>query len=295
MIGSLSGGAAALASSLLAVGAVPHCPAQDAAPPAGADAPKVPGTAPAPPPKVWIFNGTPGDEAHHETYEKLLGRLRETLAKRYAIPRANIKIYYGPESAGYAGPCTREALLAALKDAAAATQGASAAPAWIIFQGHANAIPGGANFNLPGPDASAREIGEALAGAGKDAPLVAIATTACAAAFIKPIAADGRIVMAATSASDPENETEFPNVLPDVLEAPATDADGDGTVSAAEIFLACHARVRAIYENGGFMIKEHPALDGDGDGRATARPAPADAGPAARVGLRLAGKANRFD
>jgi len=66
-------------------------------------------------------------------------------------------------------------------------------------------------------------------------------------------------------------------------------------VSVTELFLACHAHVQQIYGRGGYMIKEHAQLDGNGDGRATQRPSPADAEPAAAVGLRIAQPEKKFE
>ena len=244
-------------------------------------------------PRVWIFNGTPGDDEHHAFYETNLAKLKKTFTERFGIPRERITVLYGPKEAGYDGPCTREALLGEISKAVSATREAS--PVWLIFQGHANRIPGGANFNLPGRDVTAREIGEALKPAAANARIVAIATTTCAEAFVRPLSAPGRMIIAATTPADPENETEFPEALATALESAGTDSNRDGTVSVAELFLACHAHVQQIYGRGGYMIKEHAQLDGNGDGRATQRPSPADAEPAATVGLRIAQPEKKFE
>ncbi len=252
-------------------------------------------TTPALPPRVWIFNGTPGDDEHHEFYEKNLARLRKAFTERFGVPAQNLTVLYGPKEAGYDGPCTRAALLTQLRQAADSTHQPGAAPVWLVFQGHANPIPGGANFNLPGPDASTRDIGEALKSASPGATIVVLATTACSGAFVRPLAGPGRIIVTAAVPSDPENETEFPEALAAALEAPETDANHDGAVSVTELFLACHAAVQQIYKRGDYMIKEHAQLDGNGDGRATQRPSPEDAEGAAKVILRVAQKEKKFD
>lgn len=241
-------------------------------------------------PRVWIFNGTPGDNEHHEFYEKTLASVRRSFIENYGLPAERVRVFYGPVTAGYDGACTREVLLAELKSAVAHTQEPEASPVWLIFQGHANAIAGGALFNLPGPDVSAREIGEALHDASPTTPMVVFATTACSAAFLPPLAKPGRIVVSATTAKDPENETEYPAALAAALASPSSDTNADGLLSVTELFLACHAQVQNLYEAGNFMIKERAQLDGDGDGRGTQRPAPADADPASTVGLAMAGR-----
>lgn len=245
-------------------------------------------------PRVWIFCGTPGDEEHHVLYEQLLGRLRSVFAKRYEVGAEDLVVLYGPKSADYDGECTRDALLAECAKIVAASPTPDARPVWILLIGHANAIAGGAFYNLPGPDLSSHDLGEALQGA--KGPMVVFATTACSASFLRPLAGTGRIVATANIASDEENETEFPDALAKALENPETDANGDGFVSVLELFLACHEGVREAYESRGLMIREHSQLDGDGDGRATQRPASIDSRPASAVGLPVApDAAHRFN
>lgn len=239
-------------------------------------------------PKVWIFGGDPGDELHHQFYQKNLTSLRKVFTQTYGVAAKDLKIFYGPKEAGYDGICTKEVLLAELKQAAVATK--EKTPVWIILQGHANSIPGGVLFNLPGADASAREIGEALEGAAAESPLVIFATTAASEQYLRPLAAPGRIVITANSSGDPENQTDFPLALTAALESKETDSDRNGVVSVTELFIACHAKIEAMSTEGGYMIREHPQMDGDGDGRATRRPAIADAEPASKTGLRLGGE-----
>jgi len=247
-------------------------------------------------PRVWIFCGTPGDEEHHAAYERMLTRLRNVLTKRFGVAPADLTVLYGPIEAGYDGECTRTGLLAELVNVVTGTKGAEARPVWLIFLGHSNAIAGGALYNLPGPDISPRELGEALQDADPQTPMVLFATTACSSAFLRPLSGPGRIVVTATSTSDAENETEFPGALVDALESPATDGNKDGFLTVTELFLACHERVLRTYEMEDLMVKEHSRLDGDGDGRGTQRPAAMDAEPASRIGLRIRTVASRkFD
>jgi hypothetical protein len=239
-------------------------------------------------PKVWIFGGDPGDEEHHELYQKNLTSLRKIFSQTYGVAGKDLRIFYGPKEAGYDGVCTKEVMLAELKRAAAATKEKS--PVWIILQGHANSIPGGVLFNLPGADASAREIAQALEGSAPETPLVIFAATAASDQYLKPLAAPGRIVVTANSSGDPENQTDYPLALTAALEAKETDADRDGVVSVTELFVACHAQIEAMSAKEGYMIREHSQMDGNGDGRGTRRPAIIDAEPASKTGLRIGGE-----
>jgi hypothetical protein len=239
-------------------------------------------------PKVWIFGGDPGDEEHHEIYQKNLTSFRKIFTQTYGVAGKDVKIFYGPQDAGYDGVCTKEVLLAELKQAAVATK--EKTPVWLIFQGHANSIPGGVLFNLPGSDVSAREIADALEGSAPETPLVIFATTAASEQYLRPLAAPGRIVVTANSSGDPENQTDFPLALTAALESRETDTDHDGVVTVTELFKACHAQIEAMCAKEGCMVREHSQIDGNGDGRATRRPAIIDAEPASKTGLRIGGE-----
>ncbi len=245
-----------------------------------------------PAPLVWVFNGIPGDDPHKVFYEKNLAGLKSALRDRHGVPEADIRVFYGPENSGYAGICTRERLLEQCGLITAHTRKPGARPVWIILMGHANNYPGGAMFNLAGPDVSAKELGAALADAGSATPMTVWITTTCGGPFLKALAKSGRIVVSASSPADAENETEFPHAFVASLSDDAADADQDGMVSVTELFVATNARVLRTYEQGGFIVKEHAQLDGDGDGRGTSRPAAIDAGPASLQGL--SGKSGTF-
>ena len=237
-------------------------------------------------PRVWIFNGTPGDDEHHAFYEGNLVKLRHAFTQRLGVPAENLTVLYGPKSAGYDGVCTRENVLAEIGRAvgvAAADQ-----PVWLIFEGHSNPTAAGANFNLAGPDVTSRELHDALAAVKKDAQFVIIFTTSSSGRFLHWIAGPGRLVITATLDSEEDNETEFPHVLASVLDDPASDANRDGKLSLLEIFNACNGGVKAVYERGGFMQRERAMLDGNGDRRGTQRPAREDAEPASKVAFTIA-------
>lgn len=246
-------------------------------------------------PRVWIFNGTPGDDEHHQFYEQNIASLRKSLTERFALPSDHITVLYGPRSAGYDGPCTREAMLAELAKIVAHTLQPNAGPVWIIMEGHANLIAGGAMFNLPGPDLTLREIADVLKECSTKTPLVMLNTTTASADMVRLLSAPGRFIITATSPGDVESETEFPRSLAAVLAADASDTNRDGVLSLTELFLATNAHVLAAYEKDKWIVKEHAQLDGNGDGKATQRPAVEDAEPANRIGLAPGGGKTRFE
>ncbi len=246
-------------------------------------------------PHMWIFNGTPGDDEHHQFYEQNIASMRKLLNERFAVPTANITVLYGPKSAGYDGTCTREAMLAELANIVAYTKQPGAGPAWIMLEGHANPITGGAMFNLPGPDVSIREIGDALKECSTQTPLIVLGTTTVSAELVRRVSGANRFIITASSAGDSESETEFPRALSQVLASDASDSNHDRILSLTELFLATNEAVLALYAKDGWIVKEHAQLDGNGDGKATQRPAIEDAEPASHIGLAIGGGKAKFE
>lgn len=231
--------------------------------------------------RVWIFAGLPGDQEHHEAFEKTLGLMKKGFVNRLGVATENCRIYYGPKSAGYSGEGSKENILTAIGEMAALSKSSPQTAQWLIFVGHAHAVDGGSMLNLPGPDLSTFDLSSALAACNPAAPLNLIFTHTASAPFLQAAAGPGRTVISATSPKDLENETEFPGVLAEVLNTPAADANHDGHLDLLEIFRATREGVLARYKAENLIVREAALLDGDGDGRGTQRPADEDATPAA--------------
>lgn len=232
--------------------------------------------------RVWIFTGLPGDEEHHADFEKTLGSLKAGFITRLGVSPEHLSIFYGPKSAGYAGETTREAVMDALKQIATISKESPATPQWVIFIGHANGIRGGAQVNLPGPDLNSMDLAVALEECNPTAPLTLFFTHTASAPFLRPLAAEGRVIITATAPGGMENETEFPSVLAEVINDSAADANKDGKLDATEIFMATRERVLGRYQKEKLIVREAALLDGDGDGKGTQRPAEIDATAAAK-------------
>lgn len=245
--------------------------------------------------RVWIFTGVPGDEEHHADFEKTLGSLKAGFTTRLGVSPENVTIYYGPKSAGYAGETTRANVLSALKNIAAITRESPNTSQWIIFIGHAHAIRGGAQLNLPGPDLNSIDLAAALAECNPAAPLTLVFTHTASAPFLRPLAVPDRVIITATAPGGIENETEFPSAMAEVLNDPAADANKDGKLDATEIFMATRERVLGRYQSESLIVREAALLDGDGDGRGTQRPAEADATAAAKRFFTLTAEAKGLE
>lgn len=248
--------------------------------------------APAPPafgaPSVFIVCGSPGDEPHHATFEKRLTSLRKWFTQRAGLPAADVRVFYGPESAGYSGTASRENIRKVCT--AAVEQTKAGRPVWLILTGHANDAPGDARFNVPGGDMSGKELAGWLTGAaeGKGAArLNVILATACSGRVVKHLAGPGRCVIAASNATEGADESIFADGLVQMLDGGEGDTNKDGALSMTEIFMGARAAVLNTYKSRGFVLTEHAGLDGDGDGRATQRPSENDATAASRPGHSL--------
>lgn len=235
------------------------------------------------PPAVWIFAGLPGDRPRHGQYLATVGRLADVFRNGFGVGNEDITILFGDGSESPYRACSAESVeheFGLIRERARGGR-----PTWLFLLGHSNSTPDSVHFNLAGPDMSAVDLAKGLGDLPARPATVVFLTTSAGGKYLPFLARRGRILIAATEAEAEDNETEFPHVLPDVLEDAAADADNDGFLSVLEIFRATRAAVLERYASQGFVVTERAVLDGNGDGVGTAQPAADDAVPAARVGL----------
>ena len=91
-------------------------------------------------------------------------------------------------------------------------------------------------------------------------------TTASSLPFVRRLARDGRVVIAATGSPAQRYDTVFPRFFVAAVGDPASDADKDGRVSVWEAFASASARVRRWYQQEGRLATERAVLDDSGDG-----------------------------
>jgi hypothetical protein len=139
-------------------------------------------------------------------------------------------------------------------------------PFWLVLLGHGSAQGKSPKFNLEGPDLSAEELARSLARLRR--PVIVVAGFSCSGAFLKPLAAPGRIVLAATRTGAEENWTRFPRFFAAALAGLDADANGDMQVSVFEAMQHATQTAEASYKDLGRLTTEHAALDDLGDGKA---------------------------
>ena len=153
-----------------------------------------------------------------------------------------------------------------LQAALAAVSADATDPFWLVLLGHGSAQGKSPKFNLEGPDLSAEELARSLARLRR--PVIVVAGFSCSGAFLKPLAAPGRIVLAATRTGAEENWTRFPRFFAAALAGLDADANGDMQVSVFEAMQHATQTAEASYKDQGRLTTEHAALDDLGDGKA---------------------------
>lgn len=134
----------------------------------------------------------------------------------------------------------------------------------VVLIGHGTDDGVEARFNLVGPDLSAAEWGRLLDSLPGRA--VFVNTTASSLPFVRRLARDGRVVVAATGSPAQRYDTVFPRFFVEAVGDAASDADKDGRVSVWEAFMSASARVRRWYQQEGRLATERAVLDDSGDG-----------------------------
>jgi hypothetical protein len=135
----------------------------------------------------------------------------------------------------------------------------------IILIGHGSAQGTDAKFNLIGPDLSVEEWAAAL----KPIPgrIAVVDTTSASFPYLAGLAAEGRVIITATSTAAQRYHTVFPEGFVQALASPAADVDKDNRISLLEAFDFAARVVKQHYEQSGTMATELAAIDDDGDGK----------------------------
>ena len=236
---------------------------------------------PAPPPRpvaaapaarhALILCGHPGDADHAKAFADTVRKLGEGLTKAAGIPAARQRVVFGAEQPtglpGATGPCTREALTAAVAETLKAVGPDDGL--WVVVLGHAHHDGRQTWLNLPGPDLNAVEFGRLFAEV-KCREQVFVMTTSLSGFFVAPLAKRDRVVIAATEADAETNETTFPAVFAQTLATGLNpdeqDFDKDGRLTLFDLYVATAKEVAGAYATNEQLATEHSQLDDDGDG-----------------------------
>lgn len=220
--------------------------------------------------QLLIVAGLGGEPGYAESFQAWSSALHSAAEKRLGIPRANITyLTESPEkdAARIDGRATREGLAMAFSRIAGRCRPGDTVA--VVLFGHGSGAGEEARFNLPGPDASARDFATWLAPFDLQ-KVVFVNTTSASGDFQKVLAGKNRVILTATKSSQERNEAVFGRYFSEALTGDAADADKNGRVSILEAFEAARAQVATEYQRERRLLTEHAVLE-DGASGAVAR------------------------
>jgi hypothetical protein len=209
-----------------------------------------------------IISGASGGEKYAEQMAAWRSDLRSAFVDRYGFKPEHVKMLV--DEAAPAGDRANTAnvrsLFAEIKKA-----GSKDDFVLIVLLGHGTYDGDVAKFNLVGPDMTARDWTDMLAGVQGRVALVN--TTEASFPFLEALSSKGRIVITATHSAAQKYATVFPEYFVKAMKEASTDLDKNGRTSLFEVFAAASAAVKQHFEQRGQLLTEHAVIDDNGDGK----------------------------
>jgi hypothetical protein len=206
---------------------------------------------------VLVITGVGGDEEHAAKFKEWATSFVDAAKKKEGVPDANI-VFLSDRGA------TRATVEKAFADIAARAKPND--EVFVLLIGHGSFDGSVAAFNLMGPDLTADDYARQLSKlAGQR--VVFVNTASASGAFLKPLAAPGRVIVTATKTGGERNETEFPQYFVAAFSDDAADRDRNGHVSVGEAFEYAKTKVTQAFQQKGLLLTEHATLDDGGEGR----------------------------
>ena len=138
---------------------------------------------------------------------------------------------------------------------------------WLVFLGHGTSDGKEPKFNLRSDDLAASELVEWLKPIQRTT--VVVCGFSASGAWLKPLAAPGRVVITATRSGSENNYARFGGYLAESIADPAADLDKDGETSLLEAWLVASRKTADFYKEEGRIATEHSLLEDNGDGLGT--------------------------
>jgi len=219
---------------------------------------------------LLIVAGLGGEASYAESFGAWSAALHSAAEKRLGISRSNLRyLAENPEKdpTRIDGRATREEIEKAFaRTASRCRPGDTVA---VILFGHGSGAGEEARFNLPGPDASARDFATWLVPFALQ-KVVFVNTASASGDFQKVLAGKNRVILTSTRSSQERNEAVFGRYFSEALTGDAADTDKNGQVSILEAFEAARMQVAAEYQRERRLLTEHAVLE-DGAAGALAR------------------------
>jgi hypothetical protein len=225
-----------------------------------------------------IVSGASGGEKYAEQMATWRNELRTTLVNRYQFKPEFVKVLVDEAATtGDKGSAENvRRLFAEVKKTAAKDDFVL-----IVMLGHGTYDGDVAKFNLVGPDLTAKDWTDLLAGV--QGRVAIVNTTEASFPFLESLTAKGRVVITATDSAAQKYATVFPDYFVKAFKEASTDLDKNGRTSIYEVFQAASAAVKQHYEQRGQLTTERALLDDNGDGKGREATAEGPDGGIARI------------
>lgn len=138
---------------------------------------------------------------------------------------------------------------------------------WVVLVGHGTSDGKEPKFNLRGDDLRASELVDWLKPIQRTT--VVVCGFSSSGAWLKPLAAAGRVVVTATRTGSENNYARFGGYLAQAIADPAADMDKDGETSLLEAWLVASRKTADFYKEEGRLATEHSLLEDNADGLGT--------------------------
>lgn len=224
-----------------------------------------------------VLVGLPGDAERQTRFAESVDKITTALTTHLGFETDNVHVLFADQKAIDAGeslptgatlPCTIETIQSAVDNLRQKL--APHDTLWVIVMGHSHFDGRRIWFNISGDDFNEVTFGKLFEGI-VCARQVYWITIPASGFYVKPLSAEGRIIIAATEADRELNETEFPHALAATLAEPPTlvdfDMDRDGNPTLFDLYLNVVKRVMQGYADENLLSTEHAKLDDNGDGR----------------------------
>lgn len=208
-----------------------------------------------------IISGASGGQKYADQMREWRTTLQTALVDRYGFDKAHVRLLVD-ETVKTGESATAEnvkKMFAELK-----SKGTKDDFVLVILLGHGTYDGDVAKFNLVGPDLTAKDWTDLIAGV--PGHLALVNTTEASFPFLAALTAKGRVVITATDSAAQKYATVFPEYFVKAMSEASTDLDKNGRTSLFEVFTTASAAVKQYYEQKGQLTTERALLDDNGDG-----------------------------
>ena len=225
-----------------------------------------------------VISGASGGEKYAEQMRGWREGLRSAMVDRYGFKAEHVRLLVDESAAtGEKGSADNvRKVFTEIKKA-----GTKDDFVLVILLGHGTYDGDAAKFNLVGPDLTAKDWTDMLA--GMPGRLALVNTTEASFPFLESLTAKGRVVITATDSAAQKYATVFPEYFVKAIREASTDLDKNGRTSLFEVFAAASAAVKQHYEQNGQLATERAVLDDNGDGKGREATAEGPDGGVARM------------